>query len=270
MIEPKVINTTLLLLVLNMFVGAPSAFALKSKAPEKMVDKVLLDHLDTRVLGRCRLYLSEQGGRFETGDGRVVAVCRPPTWELMLYAPKKKVCFSVDGKKINSTGLSVFNAPVEYHKVQVTEEYDRHLGLKLQRVLVDCGKQKMVVHDPVIFQSRAQRFLRDSVLKLTQKYDFKPEIQDFVHFIFNQNNFKGLPIELKNTYGDGLVETMYFTESIEYVKRPLAIFDYPVGMKRAADKLEVMMSEDANSTLEDLFVSPDPERKKSDGKRTNR
>ncbi|MBS1989858.1 MAG: hypothetical protein JSS83_05025 [Cyanobacteria bacterium SZAS LIN-3] len=263
-------NATLLLLVLSTFLGAPSAFALKSKVPEKIVDQVLLDHIDSRVLGRCRLYLCEQGGRFETSDGRVVAVCRPPTWELKLYAPKKKVVFSVDRKNINSSGLSVFNSPVEYHKVQVTEEYDKHLGLKVQRVLVDCSKQKMVVHDPVIFQSRAQRFLRDSVLKLTQKYNFKPEIQQFVHFIFNQNNFNGLPIELKNTYGDGLVETTYSTDSIEYVKRPLTIFDYPVGMKRAADKLEVMMSEDANSTLEDLFVSPDPERKKSDGKRTNR
>lgn len=250
-------------LALAIALGAASLLAAKAATPEKMVDDVLLDHLDSRILGKCRLYLSNQGGRFETVDGRVVAVCRPPTWEMKLYAPKTKVVFSVANAKLKANGLGVFTAPVDYAQARVSPDYDALLRVKTLKVLVDVRKQTMVVNDAYIFQTRTKRVLLDSVMKVAQGYKFNAFLQSFLDFLFNQSVYKGLPLELKNTYQGGVVETLYSTSSVEYVKRPLSIFDFPIGMKPVTDKLQVLMSEDTKTTLEDLLVSPDVDSKKA-------
>lgn len=100
-------------------------------------------------------------------------------------------------------------------------------------------------------------------MKVAQGYKFNAFLQSFLDFLFNQSVYKGLPLELKNTYQGGVVETLYSTSSVEYVKRPLSIFDFPIGMKPVTDKLQVLMSEDTKTTLEDLLVSPDVDSKKA-------
>ncbi|GAH18683.1 unnamed protein product, partial [marine sediment metagenome] len=44
-------------LALAVALGASSLLSAKAAGPEKMVDDVLLDHIDSRILGKCRLYL---------------------------------------------------------------------------------------------------------------------------------------------------------------------------------------------------------------------
>jgi hypothetical protein len=250
-------------LALAVALGASSLLSAKAAGPEKMVDDVLLDHIDSRILGKCRLYLSNQGGRFETVDGRVVAVCRPPTWEMKLYAPKSKVVYSMANAKLKANGLGVFTAPVDYSQARVSPDYNALLRVKTLKVSVDVRKQAMVVNDAYIFQTRTKRVLLDSVLRVAQGYKINPFLQSFVDFLFNQSIYQGLPIELKNTYQGGVVETLYSTSSVEYVKRPAAIFDFPIGMKPVTDKIQVLMSEDTKTTLEDLLGSPDVDSKKA-------
>lgn len=167
----------------------------------------------------------------------------------------------MDNNHIAINGLGVLSSPVAYEGYRTSREKDMLLHCSVLRIVVDCSKEKPIIHDTFIFQSRTKKVLRESILAISQDFKFERPLQNFVAFIFNQGTFAGLPLELKNIYQDAPAETTYSTLGLERKTVPAAKFVYPKGYKEVQDKNEVLISEEARDTLVDLFTSPSDAKK---------
>ena len=120
----------------------------------------------------------------------------------------------------------------------------------------DARKDLGKTHDVFIFQSRIEKTLSRGSIKIATKLcKMQPQLQLFLNWIYSQDHFAGVPLELKTYFKDGSVRTFYSTQSIEMKQVPSAMFDYPQNYKPASDKLMVLVSGDVQGTLEDLWGS---------------
>jgi hypothetical protein len=220
-----------------------------------LIQNILAIYQNTGPLGKAELYLSDQGGCFVARSGDVFIVTCPPSWEVMLFSRSKKQAFVLSNKEAFQNNLGLFNTPCELSKGVLSHGTDPLLHLKYTRVFVDGSKHPGKSADPFIFQERSTRVVKDLVYRVADIGKLKPELQNFLYWIYSDNNYPGLPIDSKIDYTDGSVFNLLSTESTARVAKPASIFAYPKGFKRTLNKMEVLVSNDAKATMEDLWGS---------------
>ena len=163
---------------------------------------------------------------------------------------------------MRSAGLGVFNAPIDFFGVKLHPYRDSILHITTNKAVIDSSRKQLIVTDSFLFQSRRNRALRDTTFRLVDGYKLAPRVQDFLHWLFNQRVLMGVPVELSNTYMDGSAETIYKARSIEKMTVPVSMFAYPQGLARVNDKVDILVTDEAKTTLEDLFGGSGGEQKK--------
>jgi len=218
-----------------------------------MVTHVQVFHQKTSMMGDTELYLSEAGARFIGRNGDIIICACPPTWDVLLYSKSKKQAHKITNKQAGKQNFGLFTVPVEIGRAEKTTETDAILKCRCLRLYVDGKKQPNSTNDPFIFQQRKHRVMKDVVFRIADIGPIKTEIQNFLYWIYNEHAFPGLPVEATTHYTDGSAVYQFRTMSKGVTSKPASFFAYPTDYKLSPNKMEVLLSDDTQTTLEELW-----------------
>jgi len=171
----------------------------------------------------------------------------------LLYSKSKKQAHKITNLQARKQNFGVFTVPVEIVRAEKTTETDAILKIRCMRLFVDGKKQPNSTSDPFIFQQRKHRVLKDVVFRVADIGPIKPEIQNFLYWIYNEHAFEGLPIEATTHYTDGTSVCQFRTLSKSKTSKPASFFAYPTDYRLTQNKLEVLLADDTQTTLEELW-----------------
>jgi hypothetical protein len=216
---------------------------------------VTILHQDSTTFGKSDLYISDNAARFVGRNGDVIISTSAPDWRIILFNKSKNQALVTSSVQAAKTSLGIFTAPLPFYRAQRTPIEDKTLHVKLLKI-TSKGDQFTTARDAVIFQERRKRTVLDSILETADVCTVTPPVGRFINWTYNFGNLSGLPISLTTHFSDGSSETPYRTLSIEHTTRPASFFAEPTGFKAVASRLDVLISDDATTTLEDLWGSP--------------
>jgi len=239
----------------------PATSTTKAAAPAPANDKMIRDvqvfHYKTSVMGEADLYLSDYGARYTARNGEIVIATCSPSWDVLLYSRAKNQGFKITNRQAGKQNLGVLTVPVDVSRGVKSKEVDPLLRYPLTKVFVDGKLQQVKSSDPFIFQQRKNRVVKDVSFKVDDIGPIKPELQNFVFWIFNEHSLPGLPAEAVTHFTDGTTVTQFHAVSKSKTSKPASFFAYPTDYKVTLNKLEVLIANDAQTTLEELWVPED-------------
>lgn len=219
-------------------------------------------HQETDLLGPTDLYISDTGARLVARKGDISAVCAAPSWHILLHCKSRNLGYSVSKNKVQKKAMHIFSSPIHLRYGHCVKERDPILKVRLSQVTVDGGLDRNGASDPFFYQNRQRQQLKEVHFKITDQFKLKPEVQNFVNWIYNQDYYPGIPLEMRKDFRDGSSSTPYRTTSIKSCAVPPSYFVYPTGYKITANHLEVLVADDARTTLEELWGDIPPASKK--------
>ena len=220
---------------------------------ETVLSNVIVVHQNTDLLGPTDLYISDNGARLVARKGDISAVCAAPSWHILLHCKSRNLGYSVSKNKVQRKAMRIFTSPIHLRDGHCVKERDSILKLRLTEVTVDGSLDRNGASDPFIYQNRRRQQLKEVHFKVTDQFQLKPEVQNFVNWIYNQDYYPGLPLEMRKDFMDGSSSTTYRTTSIKTCAMPPSFFAYPTDYKTTANHLEVLVADDARTTLEELW-----------------
>lgn len=248
----NIAQIALLILILSLQGAAWASPSTKSETTTKPLRNVLVVHQKTESMGPIELYLSDQAGHFSARGGELTATCAAPDWNLVFYSKRKNLAFVASRAKMQRKSMGIFHRPPLEHGL-LHRQRDSRLQLDTLKITIDGSAEPEGSNDLVIFQDRKSKRFKEIDFIVTDHLSLNPNIQIFVNWLYDQSVFPGVPLEQKKYYTDGSAATVYRTTSITHADQPASLFEYPKGYKTASSILEVVLSEDAKSTLEDLW-----------------
>jgi hypothetical protein len=247
----NIAQITCLILILSLQ-GAAWASPSANETATKSARHVLVVRQKTESMGPIELYLSDQAGHFSARGGELTATCAAPDWNLVFYSKRRNLAFVASRAKMQQKSMGIFHRPPLEQGVR-RRQRDSQLKLDTLKVTIDGSADPEGSNDLVIFQARKSKRFKEIDFVVADHISLNPNIQIFVNWLYDQSVFPGVPLEQKKYYTDGSASTVYRTTSITHADQPASLFEYPKGYKRTANFLEVVLSEDAKSTLEHLW-----------------
>ena len=244
------------LLTISLFHAAPALPKKQTTAPADGLETVTVLHQNTDALGKADLYLAQNAGRLVARDGEIIIATSAPRWDILLYSKKKNEGWLVPGAKNRDGSLSIFGSPIDLTRNKPQTLFDPMMKIDYTLASAEAKKETAKTRDPFIFQSRSDKSYSHGSIKIANNLcKLQPQLQAFLNWIYSQDHFVGVPMEMKSYFEDGSVRIFYSTQSIETKKVPSSMFAYPKNYKPASEKLLVLFSNDAQSTMEDLWGS---------------
>ncbi len=240
--------------------GAHCSEEAKTKpSPDSTVlTDVLVFHQDSGALGKTALFLGKDGGRFEIHNGNIIASCCAPKWDIFYYSKSKKMAYVKSTVNLRGDRLQFFDTPIELSVGKVSRKKNPTLHLDYREFFVDGSKIANPVSDPVFFQQRSRRVVRDVIYEVADIGQIKPELQNFIWFVFGHRNLPGVPLDLKISFTNSKIDNSLSTLSVEKVRKANSFFAPPKDFGRTNDKKEISYSDDYKSTIDDLFSTSAP------------
>ncbi len=241
-----------LILILSLHGAAWASPLAQPVTATKVVHNVLVVRQKTESMGQIELYLSDQAGHFSARSGELTATCAAPDWNLVFYSKRRNLAFVASKAKMQQKSMGIFHRP-PLEKGLRSRQRDGQLKLDTVKVTIDGSTEPEGSSDMFIYQDRKTKRFKEIDFTVADHISLNANTQIFVNWLYDQSVFTGLPLEQKKYYTDGSVATVYQTTSITHADQPASLFEYPKGYKTTANLLEVVLSEDAKSTLEDLW-----------------
>ncbi|MBU6454518.1 MAG: hypothetical protein KGS72_22305 [Cyanobacteria bacterium REEB67] len=254
-------GSTNVLLALLLFsctlVQSPEAIAAPAATPTTRAKEMAVTvlHQDSNTFGKSDLFISDQAARFVGRKGDVIITTSAPNWRIILFSKSKNQALVTSPTEATKSSLGIFTSPLNVQVAQKKTVEDQTLHVKLL-TFTSKGDQFSTARDAVIFQERRKRMVLDSVLETADICTVTPPVGRFINWVYNFSNLSGVPISLRTRFSDHTSETPYRTLSIEHTTKPFSFFADPTGFKAVANRLDVLLSDDATTTLEDLWGSP--------------
>ncbi|CAN5466615.1 hypothetical protein BH10CYA1_BH10CYA1_47020 [soil metagenome] len=226
-----------------------------SSDKEGLRQDVFVVHQSSLALGKTDLYLSENAGRLEAPKLALIIASRAPSWNIVIYSTRKNQGYVISGAEAKRDSLHMFSCSLATDQGKPRPIHDAQLRLDCLNIVMQTKNDQLTTGDTIIFQDRTKKVVRQAILKIATPCKIQPALQTFINFLFDLDKYPGLPLALETQYKDGSSVTDLYTSSIEHTSKSPSFFAYPTGFKKASNKLEVMLSEDMNDTLEDLWGS---------------
>lgn len=228
-----------------------------SLGQQRQLKEVLVLHQKTDPLGKVDLYLADDGGLLTAHGDTIIVSCSAPQWIIYFYSKVKKLAYTKTIHPGMDDTLQLFTAPVDLTPGKQRKGKSAFMQMEYKEIFLDGSKTHHVVDDPFVFQEREHRRIKDVTYRTLNVGPLKPQLQEFLWFIYSQRNLTGVPIELKANFFNSKSNNILSTTGIEKTKKPMSFFSPPTGLRKTERKDEILFSEDYKSTLEDLFGSPD-------------
>jgi len=227
-----------------------------------VTQKVLVLHQSSLALGKSDLYLSENAGRLVVPKLGLIIASSAPSWNIVVYSTRKNQGYTLNtASEAKTSGMSMFACNVATDYGTLHRGRDPKLQLDCTYIVMQTKNDLQKDSDTIMFQDRTQKILREAELKIGLPCKLRPELQTYINFLFDLDKYPGVPLELTTKYKDGSSVNALYTSAIEHINKSPSFFAYPSGFKKTDNKLEVLLSEDINETLEDLW-GPAPKKGK--------
>lgn len=230
-----------------------SAKAAKARGNDPVVKDVVVVHQNSQAFSKSDLYLSENAVRFVARNGDAIIASNAPTWDIVVYSKSKNKGWTKSAAEARKDGLGFLAGGLNTNGGKIVACNEVLFGNKITKIVVLPGPLGHKSRDTFLFQERNTKVTRDTTLKVATPCKIKPAVQDFIRWMYNFNKFAGVPLESKTTYQDGSTVITYFTTSIEHVSKPASYFALPSNYTKVSDTLEVLISDEAGSIMEDLW-----------------
>jgi hypothetical protein len=222
---------------------------------DAVIKNVFVVHQSSIALGKTDLYLSENAGRLVAPKLGVIVTSSAPSWKIVIYSTRKNQGYTFSSAEAKGHGLDLFACNLATDEGMPHPVHDAVLKLDCLNIVRQTKNDLETISDTIMFQARSQKVLREATLKIASPFKIQPSLQTYINFLFDLEKYPGVPLEFRTRYKDGSSVTNLYTSSIELTSKSASFFAYPTGFKKANNKVEVMLSEDINDTLEDLWGS---------------
>lgn len=228
-----------------------------SLGEQRQLKDVLVLHQQTDPLGKVDLYLADDAGLLTAHGDTIIVCCSAPQWIIYFYSKVKKLAYTKTIHQGMDDTLQLFNAPVDLNLGKQSRGKSAFMQMEYKEIFIDGSKTHHVLDDPFVFQEREHRRVKDVTYRTLNVGTLKPQLQEFLWFIYSHHDLTGVPIELKANFFNAKSNDILRTTGIEKTQKPMSFFSPPTGLRKTTQKGEILFSDDYKSTLEDLFGSTD-------------
>lgn len=201
------------------------------------------------LFGDMYLYVSAQGFKFVNPKAGLNFVTRSPSWDVVMFNDKTKVCFS--------SSMSTFKKEAGANFNQKKEELARAswqrgsvsniAGLKAsQYVASNIGAA------PVKPGRKAKEQLTGADYWVSEQIHVPPQLSDLVSSMYGLPNTMNVPLRLTYTTRESAGKVALDTYYSKACAIPASYYTVPQGYRQVKSSVEVMADEDTKQILDDM------------------
>jgi hypothetical protein len=226
----------------------------KSNGP--IIRDVLVVRQKNKIFNNSELYLSDNACRYLGRDGDLIIASKAPDWDIVVYSKARNSAMRMKPQEAQKNKFSFLQGVI--HLDEGVKKAGDGLFFGSKYFEIYCKpKESRKVADAFVFQNRNKKEIVDTTYRFGEFCKITPHVHDFLGWIYATFRIDAVPLELKNRYKDGSVETVYSTSSVEHTSKPASFFAYPTGYKVEHELTAVMLQPGYEETLEDFFGTPD-------------